>query len=83
MREYWIGAMLLDLNDPSRIIGHLAEPILAPTAEERDGYVPNVLYSCGSMIHNGNLILPYGISDTSTGFATISVDELLGRFIER
>lgn len=83
MREYWIGALLLDLHNPSRVIGHLSEPILVPTAEERDGYVPNVLYSCGSMIHNGNLILPYGISDTSIGFATMSVDELLGQFVER
>ncbi len=77
MREYWIGALLLDLDDPSRVIGHLKEPILMPTEEERDGYVPNVVYSCGGMIHQDTLILPYGISDTSTGIVTISVKELL------
>lgn len=77
MREYWMGALLLDLEDPSRVIGHLKEPILMPTKNERDGYVPNVVYSCGGMIHNDDLIIPFGISDTSTGIATISVSKLL------
>ncbi len=77
MREYWIGALLLDLEDPSRVVGHLKEPILMPTEDERDGYVPNVVYSCGSMIHRDRLIIPYGISDTSTGIATVSISELL------
>ena len=60
MREYAIGAMLLDLEDPSRVIGRLAEPLLVPDAEERDGYVPNVVYSCGAMRHGDTLVLPYG-----------------------
>ncbi len=77
MRAYWIGALLLDLDDPSRVIGHLDKPLLVPTEEERDGYVPNVVYSCGSMIHHDKLILPYGISDTSTSVAVLSVHELL------
>ena len=81
MREYWIGALLLDLDDPSRVIGHIDKPILMPTEEERDGYVPNVVYSCGGMIHNGNLVLPYAYSDSATRFATMSVDDLLARFV--
>ena len=81
MREYWMGAMLLDLEDPSRVIGHLPEPILMPNDEERDGYVPNVVYSCGGMILGDEMIIPYGISDTSTGVATVSVSQLLQRMV--
>lgn len=81
MREYWMGAMLLDLQNPSRVIGHLKDPILIPTEEERDGYVPNVVYSCGSMIHQDELIIPYGISDTSTSIATVSVPKLLSHLV--
>jgi predicted GH43/DUF377 family glycosyl hydrolase len=77
MRKYCIGATLLDLEDPSRVVGHLREPLLLPIEQERDGYVPNVVYSCGSLVHNGRLIVPYAMSDTATGFATISMDELL------
>jgi len=80
MREYQIAALLLDLDDPSRVIGRLSEPILIPMANERDGYVPNVVYSCGAMIHNDNLIIPYGLSDTSTGVAFVSLPELLAQF---
>jgi predicted GH43/DUF377 family glycosyl hydrolase len=79
MRKYCIGACLLDLQDPSRIIGHLAEPLLSPMEEEREGYVPNVLYTCGAIIHNNELIIPYAMSDTSSGIATVSVPELLAR----
>lgn len=78
-REYALGAMLLDLNDPARILGRLAEPLLAPNSDERDGYVPNVVYSCGSMISAGRLILPYGFSDVGARIATVQVDELLDR----
>ncbi|MCT0229604.1 glycoside hydrolase family 130 protein [Synechococcus sp. CS-1324] len=78
MRRYTIGAILLDLEDPGRVIGRLTEPLLEPTQEEREGYVPNVVYSCGSLIHAGKLILPYAMSDQSTSFATLSVEELLG-----
>lgn len=76
VRQYALGAMLLDLDDPSRVIGHLPEPLLEPDSEERDGYVPNVVYSCGSLTHEGSLIIAYGASDTLTRFATVSVDDL-------
>ena len=78
-RRYTLGALLLDLDDPSRVIGHLKEPLLSPADAERDGYVPNVVYSCGSMIHAGHLILPYGYADVGAGIATIALDELLSR----
>lgn len=77
MREYRLGAVLLDLDDPTRVIGRLDQPLIAPEGAERNGYVPNVVYSCGSLLHNGNLILPYAVSDQSTTFATIPVDDLL------
>jgi len=77
MRRYALGAILLDLDDPSRVIGHLRDPFLVPSEQERDGYVPNVVYSCGSIIHNNHLVIAYGASDTSTGFATVPVDALL------
>ncbi len=77
MRQYSLGAILLDKEDPTRLIGHLAEPLLEPADGERDGYVPNVVYSCGSMISNGILVLPYGFSDFGTGIATVRLDDLL------
>ena len=77
MRRYTIGAILLDINDPGQVIGRLKEPLLEPTKEEREGYVPNVVYSCGSLIHADKLIIPYAMSDQSATFATVSVDELL------
>jgi predicted GH43/DUF377 family glycosyl hydrolase len=77
MRKYSIGAFLLDLEDPSRVIGRLARPLLSPDESEREGYVPNVVYSCGSLIHAGQLILPYAMSDSASSFATVSVSELL------
>jgi predicted GH43/DUF377 family glycosyl hydrolase len=77
MRQYSIGALLLDLDDPTKIIGRLPEPLITPNEEERDGYVPNVVYTCGSILHNGDLIIPYGMSDTKSGFASIPVRELL------
>lgn len=78
MRTYAIGAMLLDLEDPSRVIAQLPEPLLEPDGvEERDGYVPNVIYSCGGMLHEGRLVLPYGFSDLGTGIATVDLDDLL------
>jgi len=77
LRRYALGAILLDLEDPCRVIGHLKEPLLSPTEDERDGYVPNVVYSCGSMIHNDLLVLPYGFSDVGAGIATISLDDVL------
>lgn len=79
MRTYAIGAMLLDLADPSRVVATLPEPLLAPDGRERDGYVPNVLYSCGGMLHDGTLWLPYGSSDTRVGMATVPLDALFDR----
>jgi predicted GH43/DUF377 family glycosyl hydrolase len=77
MRTYRIGAILLDLDDPTQIIGRLREPLLSPTADEQNGYVPNVLYSCGALIHADTLVLPYGIGDAAIGFATVPMPELL------
>jgi len=77
MRKYCIGAALLDLNDPTKVIGRLREPLLSPEGNEREGYVPNVVYSCGSLLHGRNLILPYAMSDTASAIATVSLDDLL------
>ena len=77
MRKYCIGATLLDLHDPARIVGQLKEPLLRPEGNEREGYVPNVVYSCGSLVHNGQLILPYGVSDTASSIVRIELGELL------
>ncbi len=77
MRKYCIGAFLLDLDDPSRVIGRLAEPLLEPLASEREGYVPNVVYTCGSIIHRGVLVIPYGLADRSTAFASVPVGDVL------
>jgi len=82
MRQYCIGAILLDLDDPRRVIGQTTEPILVPTGRERFGYVPNVVYSCGGMIHAGNLILPYAMSDVATSIAVIDLGELLAHLSE-
>jgi predicted GH43/DUF377 family glycosyl hydrolase len=77
MRKYSLGAVLLDLNNPAKVLGRLKKPLLRPMPDEREGYVPNVLYSCGSLIHGNNLILPYAISDTSTRFAIVPVETLI------
>lgn len=77
MRRYCIGASLFDLDDPTKEIGRLSQPLLSPLEEEREGYVPNVVYSCGSMIHNGSLILPYAVSDYASSYATVEMDELM------
>jgi predicted GH43/DUF377 family glycosyl hydrolase len=77
MRRYCIGAILLDLEDPSLVLGHLREPLIEPGEHARDGYVPNVVYTCGALVHAGKLILPYGLSDTSTSIATVDLDTLL------
>ena len=77
MREYVLGASLYELDNPEKEIGRLRTPLLSPNAEEREGYVPNVVYSCGSIIHNGNLIIPYGISDCASTYATVNLNALL------
>jgi predicted GH43/DUF377 family glycosyl hydrolase len=77
MRQYCIGAILLDLENPARIIARLDEPLLTPDEKEREGYVPNVVYSCGSIIHHKELVIPYAMSDINSGIATVSVKDLL------
>jgi predicted GH43/DUF377 family glycosyl hydrolase len=81
MRRYAMGAFLLDLHDPSRVIGRLEEPLLEPNANEREGYVPNVVYSCGALIHDGVLVIPYAMSDYASTFATVPVDDLLNAMV--
>jgi predicted GH43/DUF377 family glycosyl hydrolase len=77
MRKYCIGAFLLDHDDPTRVIGRLREPLLKPNENEREGYVPNVVYSCGSLLYGQQLVIPYAMSDYATTFATLSLDEVL------
>jgi predicted GH43/DUF377 family glycosyl hydrolase len=77
MRKYCLGAFLLDLKDPTRVIGRLREPLLAPNEAEREGYVPNVVYTCGALLHGRELVIPYAMSDSATSFATVALDELL------
>jgi predicted GH43/DUF377 family glycosyl hydrolase len=79
MRRYVLGASLLKLDDPAVEIGRLKEPLLIPNSEEREGYVPNVLYSCGTIIHNNKLIIPYGVSDSSTAFAEVDLNDLINK----
>jgi predicted GH43/DUF377 family glycosyl hydrolase len=77
MRKYCIGAFLLDRDDPSKVIGQLREPLLKPNASEREGYVPNVVYACGALLHSGLLVIPYGMADHATSFATVPLSEVL------
>ncbi len=79
MRRYCLSASLLDLDDPTIEIGRLSEPLLIPNPDEREGYVPNVVYSCGGIINNGELIIPYGLSDYSSSFASVDLKSLLDR----
>jgi predicted GH43/DUF377 family glycosyl hydrolase len=78
MRQYSVGAFLLDRDDPAKVIGRLTEPLLTPTESERRGYVPNVVYTCGALLHRGQLILPYAYADHATTFATVALEEVLG-----
>jgi predicted GH43/DUF377 family glycosyl hydrolase len=77
VRKYSIGAALLDKNDPSRVLARSVEPLLHPEPSEREGYVPNVVYTCGAMRHNDQIILPYAVSDTYSNFATIKIAALM------
>ena len=77
MRKYCIGAALLDLEDPTKVIGRLKRPLLSPEGNEREGYVPNVVYSCGGLIHGRTLILPYAMSDKASAIVSVSLDQLL------
>ena len=82
MRQYCIGAALLDLEDPSKVIGRLSAPLIKPEGNEREGYVPNVVYTCGAMLHNKTLILPYAMSDVATTISTLRINELLAALLE-
>jgi predicted GH43/DUF377 family glycosyl hydrolase len=77
MRRYVMGAELLDIDDPRHVIGHLRQPLLVPIESERDGYVPNVVYSCGAMAHHDRIVIPYGMADANISVASISIAELL------
>ena len=81
MRTYSIGACLLDLEDPTRMVGELEQPLLSPCPDEQDGYVPNVVYSCGAVRHGRHLVIPYGIGDASIGFASADIDAVLGEMV--
>jgi predicted GH43/DUF377 family glycosyl hydrolase len=81
MRKYALGAFLLDLDDPRRVIGRLPAPLLEPNANEREGYVPNVVYSCGGLLHGRELIIPYAMSDYASTFATVAVDDVLNAMV--
>jgi predicted GH43/DUF377 family glycosyl hydrolase len=77
MRKYCLGAFLLDRDDPTQVLGRLRTPLIKPNENEREGYVPNVVYSCGSLLHDRRLIIPYAMSDYATTFATLPIDDLL------
>ena len=77
MRKYCLGTLLLDLNDPTRVIRRLREPLLCPNEAEREGYVPNVVYTCGALLHGRELVIPYAMSDSASSFASVSLDDLL------
>ena len=79
MRRYTLGALLLDRDDPSRVVGRLESPLLEPATDERNGYVPNVVYSCGAMLHGASLVVPYGFADQGIRVMTVPVHELLGQ----
>jgi len=77
MRTYCIGAFLLDRDNPRKLLGRLREPLLRANENEREGYVPNVVYTCGCLLHNGELIIPYGVSDSYAGFAKVPIAEIM------
>jgi predicted GH43/DUF377 family glycosyl hydrolase len=77
VRKYSIGAVLLDKHDPSRVLARSREPLVRPEPSEREGYVPNVVYTCGALRHNGRIVLPYAVSDTFSNFATLKISALM------
>jgi predicted GH43/DUF377 family glycosyl hydrolase len=81
MRSYAIGAMLLDLNDPLKVLGHLRQPLLTPVGEEREGYVPNVVYTCGALAHRNQLFIPFAAADRATTIAVVDLDQLINRLL--
>ncbi len=83
MRRYCLSAILLDRNDPTRLIGHLSEPLLYPHPDEMNGYMPNVVYSCGSVIHRDQLILPFSVGDTFSSLALAPLEEIFHRILSK
>jgi predicted GH43/DUF377 family glycosyl hydrolase len=81
MRRYAMGAFLLDLDNPAHVLGRLSTPLLEPDANEREGYVPNVVYSCGAVLHEGELIIPYAMSDYASAFATVPLDQVISSMV--
>lgn len=81
MRQYSIGVILLDLKDPSKVIGRLRRPLLRPGPDEREGYVPNVTYTCGAIVHGENLVIPYAVSDSAIRFARVNLQALLSAMV--
>jgi predicted GH43/DUF377 family glycosyl hydrolase len=77
MRKYSVGAILLDKNEPWKVIGRMANPLLSPVNEDREGYVPNVIYTCGGMRHGDLIFIPYGVADSSVAFAFVPIASLL------
>jgi len=77
MRKYSIGAALLDKDDPSKVLGRTKTPIITAANEDREGYVPNVVYTCGAMRHGDHIFIPYGVADSSVAFAFVAIDGLL------
>jgi predicted GH43/DUF377 family glycosyl hydrolase len=77
VRRYSIGAVLLDKTDPAKVLARAREPLVRPDASDREGYVPNVVYTCGGMRHNDRIILPYAVSDTFSNFATVEIPALM------
>jgi predicted GH43/DUF377 family glycosyl hydrolase len=83
MRTYSIGAILLHLDDPTRVLGRLRRPLLSPIQDEQNGYVPNVVYSCGALVHADTLVIPYGIADRGIGIATVPLPQLLATMVQQ
>ena len=81
MRTYSISAFLLDIDNPARVIGRLKKPLICPNNQEREGYVPNVVYSCGGIVYDNTLILPYAMSDYVSTIAIVNLEELLNTLI--
>jgi predicted GH43/DUF377 family glycosyl hydrolase len=82
IRRYSLGVTLLDLDEPNKVISVLRQPLMEPLESEREGYVPNVLYTCGWMKHNDSILIPYAMSDVACGFAVVNIDELLMKLKE-
>ncbi|MCK5171553.1 MAG: glycosidase, partial [Bacteroidales bacterium] len=83
VRKYVISAILLDLNNPEIVLATLDKPLISPNANEREGYVPNVVYTCGILQHAGNLIIPYAMSDSACSFATVNINTLLNELLKK